>query len=279
MSKIIVCIDTSSNIDTICNVAAFAATQSKKSLVILHATDHHYELAQKSDLSGSIGIGVSGELLEELTKIDETRVKLQIKEGKAIIAQAKKLLSDKGFSDIEVIHQHGSFAEVLGTAEADLIIVGERSNKDQKQSDTSLEDISKETHKPILIAKKSDEAERFLIAFDGSTMANKAVDYIISSDLLKGLECHLLQVTNNSDESQELLKVAQKKLENAGFKVIATIEDASLVEIAVVNYITDNNINFLAIGAYGHSKLRNLIFGSTTEELIKKSAASLLLIR
>ena len=92
MSKIIACIDSSSNIESICNLAAFAARNSENKLAILHAIDHHSEQAKNSDLSGAIGLGVKSELLEELTKLDEEQSKAQIKEGKLLLEKAEQNL-------------------------------------------------------------------------------------------------------------------------------------------------------------------------------------------
>lgn len=47
----------------------------------------------------------------------------------------------------------------------------------------------------------------------------------------------------------------------------------------ITNYITENNINFLIMGAYGHSRVRHLIIGSTTVQVLRSTKIPILLFR
>jgi nucleotide-binding universal stress UspA family protein len=94
--------------------------------------------------------------------------------------------------------------------------------------------------------------------------------------LLKGTECHLLSV--QAEANKLSLSEEEQTLTQAGYKVTTAIQTGTPKEV-IKGYITQNNIDLLIIGAYSHSKIRSVFFGSTTTELIQSSTAPVLLIR
>ena len=50
-------------------------------------------------------------------------------------------------------------------------------------------------------------------------------------------------------------------------------------EAVIVDYILSNNIDLLATGAYGHSRIRELIVGSLTTTLLRTSPVPVLIMR
>jgi nucleotide-binding universal stress UspA family protein len=42
-----------------------------------------------------------------------------------------------------------------------------------------------------------------------------------------------------------------------------------VVETAIADYVEDSAIDLLVLGAYGHSRIRELLIGSTTTELLR----------
>lgn len=68
-------------------------------------------------------------------------------------------------------------------------------------------------------------------------------------------------------------------MQRENITVHANIKQGKPVEEIVAEYITNNNIDLLMIGAYGHSKIRSLILGSNTTALIRKSNVPVMLFR
>lgn len=285
MSKIITCIDGSTHADSVCNLAAWASRNTDLDISLLHVIAPHSDVAAKGNLSGSIGLGAKSDLLEELTEIDEARGKLEQRKGHLMLNHATEELAKKGFKKVESIHLRGSFVETITDLEekADLIILGkygEHADNEPSFLGSHLESVARSIHKPLLIATKNFQPiKRFLIAFDGSKTALKALDQITESKLLKGLECHLVKVCEISDEATKILEEAEAKLKEAGFEVKASIQQGKTAEDTISDYIQDNDISLLAIGAYGHSKIRSLILGSVTTALIHKSKVPVLLFK
>ncbi|MBE9528928.1 MAG: universal stress protein, partial [Proteobacteria bacterium] len=62
------------------------------------------------------------------------------------------------------------------------------------------------------------------------------------------------------------------------FKVHSSIEDGT-PDAAIGAYVEANGIDLLVIGAYGHSRIRSLIIGSTTTSVLMSCRIPLLLCR
>ena len=134
-------------------------------------------------------------------------------------------------------------------------------------------------HRPILVIPSDySEPQRILIAFDGSATTRKAVEMVAASPLFRGLPCHLVMVGADKAEAREQLDWARATLERAGFQVIAGIRSGHVEEVLCA-YRTEHAIDLIVMGAYGHSKIREFLVGSTTTKLIRQSRVPLLLLR
>ncbi len=285
MSKIIACIDGSAYANGVTRLSAWAYERTGLSVTLLHVMAPHSEREAKSNMTGRIGLGARSELLEELTKLDEAHGKLEMKKGQLVLDHAKDVLAAEGNTDPEALHLRGSLVETIQELEeqADLIIVGKRGELHHAAPEhlgSNLERVARVTHKPLLVATPEPKmVNRFLIAYDGSPSADKAVEYAASNPLLEGLECHLLRVGEATPEAKETLEHAEEQLKTAGVAVHAGFKQGKPIEAMVEEYITANNIDLLVIGAYGHSKIRSLILGSTTTALIRESTVPVMLFR
>ncbi|MCH2547571.1 MAG: universal stress protein [Alphaproteobacteria bacterium] len=285
MGKIIACIDGSAYADSVCNLTAWVAKRLEKPVDLLHVVAPHADLTNKQDLSGQIGLGAKSELMEALTGIDEQHGKLELKKGQLMLAHAQEQLSALNVKNVEMLHRRGYLVETVTQMEqqAECIIMGKRgehANTAPTHLGSSLERIARSIHKPLLIATQNiPNVERFLIAYDGSASAKKAIDYICLSPLLRDLECHILKIGEQNAEAQTIIDSATTQLSNAGFTVHAAIKQGKPLEALVAEYIEQQKIDLLVAGAYGHTKIRSLILGSTTSALIRKSEVPVLLIR
>ncbi|MCY1544084.1 Universal stress protein family protein [compost metagenome] len=54
---------------------------------------------------------------------------------------------------------------------------------------------------------------------------------------------------------------------------------AGEVEPALHTYQTEQGIELLVMGAYGHSRIRQFLVGSTTSQLLRSSTGPLLILR
>lgn len=283
MKKLLACIDDSIYAQTVCAGAAWVSNRTEAAVALLHV----FPLPPKHaslDLSGAIGLGAKSELLEQLTKLDETHGRMEQRKGKLMLAHAEQRLRAAGVRSIEVLHRRGSLAEVIGELEAqvDLIVMGKRGENadfDTLHLGSNLEEVAHAAHKPLLvIAREFRPVHRFLFAFDGSASTTKALEYITRHRLLKGLECHVLMVGRVSAKIRSTLTDVAGSLERAGFKVHTALKVGPRDEV-ITSYVESKDMDLIVMGAYGHSRIRQLIIGSTTTSVIRSCRIPLLLFR
>jgi nucleotide-binding universal stress UspA family protein len=253
-------------------------------LKFLHAL-HKEQAPPPADLSGSIGFGARESLLEELAALDEKRGKLAQERGRQLLGAARLRARTAGVADPEGLQRRGGLVESLTEMEEGirLLVLGKRGEAAQVASEhlgSHRERIIRALHRPILVTTaESDSPKRVMLAFDGSATSRKALDMVAASPLFRGLPCHLVMVGADNSESRAGLARARQILEMAGFDAPSVILPGAEAEIALSRYQRENGIDLMIMGAYGHSRIRHLLIGSTTTAMLRKSTIPLLLLR
>jgi nucleotide-binding universal stress UspA family protein len=280
MSAILACTDGSLYAPSIYQHAAWAASRGGASINVLHVIERDESL-DKQDLSGSIGFDANAELLEELAKHDESHARVARLRGKAILEDATKQLA--GY-EVKTTQRHGSVVETLDEFEegAELVIVGKRGEHAdfaKGHLGSNLERVVRSAKIPVMVAAREFKPiERFLVAFDGGSSSLKAVHHVATQPWLRGLECHLVMCGKQDHEHELSLEHAATGLRGAGFTVTADLLAGDPDEV-IAREVTQRNIDLLAMGAYGHSRVRSLILGSTTTHLIRTCQIPITLFR
>ncbi|MFP4147356.1 MAG: universal stress protein [Halorhodospira sp.] len=78
--------------------------------------------------------------------------------------------------------------------------------------------------------------------------------------------------------ARERLLAPRQQLEGAGYTVHAEVRPGGIDE-TVCTYRKEQDIHLMAMGAYGHSRLRRFFVGSTTTHMIMHSSTPLLILR
>ena len=101
---------------------------------------------------------------------------------------------------------------------------------------------------------------------------------VAASPLLKGLSCHVIGVGDESETQQHNIDWANDTLVNEGFDVVKVVRPGE-AEVVLREYLLEVNADLLVMGAYGHSRIRHLIMGSTTSTLLRTSPVPVLVLR
>ena len=117
-----------------------------------------------------------------------------------------------------------------------------------------------------------------MIAFDGGTVTRRGVEMVAGSPLFRGLAIHLLMSGKESAGAHKQLNWAKTTLEAAGFEVTAMLKPGD-AESIIASTAKAQSIDMLIMGAFGHSPLRSLLFGSKTADLLRSSSIPTLLLR
>jgi nucleotide-binding universal stress UspA family protein len=284
MSVILICTDGSIYAPSIYQHAAWAANRLNLPVEALHVIEHHRERSAITDLSGTIGFDASAELTEELTKLEEAEGRVARLKGKAIMDDARQQLAAIGVNNVTLRQRHGTLIETLEELEplAEIVVVGKRgehAGAAQTPLGTNLEELVRISVRPVLVAARAFRPIRkFVIAFDNSPSAKKAVSYVATSPLLLGLECHLLMVGRSDAAHERALNAAVEQLSHGGFNVSAKLQPGSAATV-VAEYVKSVGVDLLVMGAYGHSHIREFIVGSTTTKVVRTCSIPVLMFR
>ncbi|PLX29796.1 MAG: universal stress protein UspA [Alphaproteobacteria bacterium] len=283
MTKLLVCVDGSAYADNITTHAAWAEKRMDAEIDLLHVLRRHSDYnASSTDHTGAIGIGARSDLMDELVKIDQERAKLDQQKGRLILDHAAEALRKADVQKINTIHRRGSLSETIKEFEsaADMIFIGKRGEQANAESEflgSNLEKVARSVHKPLfLVSSYMRPIHKFLIAYDGKENANKAIEFTCTSNLLKGLECHLITVDQGA--SIETAS-AIKKLEEAGYKVVKHTEKDGHVDDVIKAYVEAKEMDLLLMGSYSHSRMRTMLLRSTTAQLIKSCHVPVMVFR
>ena len=85
-------------------------------------------------------------------------------------------------------------------------------------------------------------------------------------------------VATESEERWNQLRTAEKALAASGCEVHLAIREGD-VEKTLHSYQQENAIDLLVMGAYGHSRIRQFLVGSTTTNMLKTSTTPLVILR
>ncbi len=288
MKKILLCSDGSTFAENTYRYGAWFATRLKAEAVdVLCVTDVRGQQAiSQQNLSGSIGIDASENLLNRLVELEHEKAKINHQRAKLVLQEAAQTLKAEGVEKIHLLHETGFLVDCLSQFEADcdLVVLGKRGEAAEFASGhlgANLERIVRSSHKPCLVTSRQFKPiERVLVAYDGSPSSQKILQFIADSSIFAGLELHIVTVAKSVAEEVAIARMESAKqwLQQAGFEPVCSVIEGHS-EKAIANYVTEQDISLLLMGAYGHSRIRHLVIGSTTAQMLRSSHIPVLLFR
>lgn len=281
--KIIAFVDGSIYSASVCEHAAWFAQRTGSPVELIHVLGRR-EAPETQDLSGSIRLGARTRLLNELAELDAQRAKLIGHRGRAILEDARAILDRDGVNEITTRLRHGDIVEAIPEVEAAAraIVVGKRGEAAdfaKGHLGSNLERIVRAAHKPVFVASRAFRPiEKVLVAYDGGTSAMKAVDHIARSVLFRGLAIVVVTVGQATPEVRKGLEDARALLKAAGIEAETSVLPGQ-PETALGKLVEEAGFDMLVMGAYGHSRIRTLVIGSTTTEMLRSCKVPVVLLR
>ncbi|RBP34076.1 nucleotide-binding universal stress UspA family protein [Marinobacter pelagius] len=283
MLNVVACIDGSRAAPAVCDYAAWAGRHMDAPLLLLHVLDQERYPAEP-DLAGSIGLGSREHLLDELADLDRKRAKLALEHGHHLLDEAEQRVKEAGITDVTKRQRHDELTESLLALENQtrLLVMGlhgESSSDRDIHIGSQLETVIRSVHRPILLVPDEyTEPRSAMLAFDGSATAFKGVELLAGSPVLKGMPLHLVMVGPDTSDRWEQLKKAESMLSGLESEITLAIR-AGDVEPALHQYQEEHDIDILVMGAYGHSRIRQFLVGSTTTTMLKTAQKPLVILR
>lgn len=210
--------------------------------------------------------------------------KMQNEKAQKVIEKAAEILK-KSDSKFEVIKTSGLPVETICqyAMENDMVIMGLRGEYERWSSKflgATVESVTRQITKPVLLTDKSFvEFKRIHCGYDGSSSANKALQLSAFFCGVFKIPMQVISVFDSEEERRQVLSEAERYLAPYGieFQLRHETGDAATILIEAQN---NSPVPALAIiGSYGQSRLRELILGSTTVEMMRKAEKPIILTK
>lgn len=281
--KIVALVDGSIYSASVCEHAAWISQRTDAPVELLHILGRR-DTPEKRDLSGAITLGARTALLEELAELDAQRAKLISHRGRAILEDARAILDKAGVTEITTRLRQGDVIETVSEVEKDARVImvgkrGEAADFAKGHLGSNLERIIRASTKPVFVASRAFKPiSKVLVAYDGGASAMKAVDHISRSPLFQGLQVHVVTVGTATNDVKKGLEDAKAQLKAAGLQAETSVMPGQ-PETALGKLVDEAGFDMLVMGAYGHSRIRTLIIGSTTTAMIRSCKVPVVLLR
>lgn len=166
----------------------------------------------------------------------------------------------------------------------DLVVIGQSNpDKPEPMRELLIETILFESGAPVLlvpyIGSKSFEPKNVLIGWDGSTTATRAIHSSLPV-LEKADKVTVLVIEKNAsgENGQPGAEVANYLARhNMNVTVDVVTQPQTSVADTVLNHVSDNGNDLVVMGGYGHSRMREFLFGGATREILEAMTVPVLM--
>lgn len=281
--KIIALVDGSIYSESVCHHAAWIAKRTDAPVELIHVLGRR-ENSANTDLSGAIRLGARSKLLEELADLDAQRAKLISHRGRAVLEDARAIVDQDGVTEITTRLRHGDIVEAISEIEEDARVIligkrGEAADFAKGHLGSNLERIVRAAHRPVFVASRAFQPiTSVLVAYDGGSSSMKAVDHIARSPLFADLKVTVVTVGSETPEIKKGLADAKALLKAAGIDADTRVIEGQ-PETELGKLVEDEGFGMVVMGAYGHSRIRSLVIGSTTTEMVRSCKVPVALMR
>lgn len=228
------------------------------------------------DISGSLGFEPYLDFSTKMREALEER-------GKGILAEFSDRCSQKGirhetFLDMGIIPN-----EICERSRvADLVILGHRGINEGFSTGllgSTAETVTRKCPRPVFVSnKKFKVIERPLLAYDGSQRASSAMESAAEFCTQLRLPLAVLYVPKEEKMGERVLQEARSYLSSYGIETRYELAQG-YPEQKIIDYLVNFNCDLLFIGAYGHRRIIEMVLGSTTEYVLRKSPCPVFLNR
>ncbi len=171
---------------------------------------------------------------------------------------------------------------------ADLIVARQHNSSALSDSRADIDNFLYESGRPVLliphILKAPAPIRRVLIAWNGSREATRATfDALPFLQAAESVEVFSVDMEDNDSEKAALAgSEIAATLARHGVNVTVTSQEkleGIAPHTAIENRLADNSIDLLVMGAYGHSRWWEMLFGGVTRTLLDSMTAMTLMSR
>lgn len=177
--------------------------------------------------------------------------------------------------------------EVIGRTAAahDIVVIARtgysRAANAQESVDPLVTHAIRSSVRPVLVAgsgfQETGDVRNILVAYDGSSHASRALSVTAGLAARPGVNCILVSVAPSEDLGQEILAPAEAFLYHHDIAPKKQVVVSSKPSEVICGLAASAAVDIVIMGAYGHSPIREVLFGSTTERVLSNCAATVIL--
>ena len=285
MNKIYACIDGRANSDAVIDAAVWSARRLSLPLVLAHVVEPQPSLSMGTDVNGAIGLGAPDVLLQQLSELDIQRSQIAQEAGRRVVEAAQARATATGLSDVNSLVRQDDLGEaaLLWQDDARLFVLGQNrqpASRTRRYLDHHIERVVRSVNRTVLVVPGDafTPPDHIVVAYDGSPTALSIVARLAASTILTDLPVTLLMVGPDTPDKRNALLTARQQLETDNRRV-ETLLSPGEPETEILALLAQRPNSLLAMGAYGHSRIREFIVGSTTTTLLRLSPVPVTVLR
>jgi nucleotide-binding universal stress UspA family protein len=229
-----------------------------------------------TDISGSVGLPPYQEFLPMLQDSLEERAESILQafrtqcEEAGVHTETKKTV---GVIDETIVEEGINFDLIL------LAQRGEHFHLGGALLGSTAESVVRKSRRPVMVTPATfQEIESMGLAYDGSGPADNALQLVVELYEQTAWPLTVIIITDDHSVGASLDQKIEDFLEP--YKIDSTtIILRGKEEREIIKFIKEGSVELMVMGAYGHNRLRELILGSTTSYVIRKSTIPVLLSR
>ncbi len=257
--------------------AIWLARRLDATLVGLHVVDVvSIEGSFFHDISGSLGFEPYLDLSSKMQEALEGRGKVLLDEF-AASCERQGVRAETALSTGIVANQICNRARTV-----DLLVIGQRGVNARFSTGllgSTAEGVTRKSPRPVLVAPgRFDEIRRPLLAYDGSDRASAALHAAAEFCGSLALPLTVLHVGRDQGAGQAVLDEASHYLGAYGLDIGCELVTGPPHE-RIVGALQKDGFDLLFIGAFGHSRIVEMVLGSTTEYVLRNSPVPVFLSR
>jgi nucleotide-binding universal stress UspA family protein len=232
----------------------------------------------------SVYMGVDGfaPVFPSSVYLDESRNLLNQK-ADSVLAKCEEILKKEGV-EFTAEKIEGSPVDVICEKAnvTDLIVLGahgEFARWGTKMMGATTEAISRQCEKPLFIAQKDvRDIRKILVPYDGSRNSNRALPLAGFWASKFGASLIVFTVDSNTERAESIVQEGKEYLSAYDVPVEAKTGKGD-PDQEIVTFGEQNGCDLIIMGAYGHSRIKEAILGSTTEQVMRNAKISVVLVK
>jgi nucleotide-binding universal stress UspA family protein len=265
--------------DVACRYAVDLAARTKGAVLGVHVLDSRtMEGPLLADIVGGLGAAPYRSVLPQFRRLMQEK-------GETVAEALRSRLSDAGVpGECRVEKGHPAHVILEQEVHADMVVLGKHGEHQEWGQDmvgSTVDRVIRRAVKACLVTPgEFRPLSRLLIAYDGSDVASKALSAAGELAAALGAEIVVLTAAEGLDEraAEQVLADGIEMLALHDCKAEGLVRDG-LAEACIIGVTRELGTDGIALGAYGHTRIRELILGSTSSQVVAMSDVPVLLVR